>query len=65
MTAHEHISRCRVERAKFLLERTELPVTQICFETGFESLGTFSAWFSRVTGKSPRMWRTEKAGSKK
>ena len=65
MTAHEYISRCRVERAKFLLERTELPVTQICFETGFESLGTFSTWFSRVTGKSPRVWRAEKAGLKK
>ena len=65
MTAHEYISRCRVERAKFLLERTELPVTQICFETGFESLGTFSTWFSRFTGESPRVWRTKRAGLKK
>ena len=49
---------CRVERAKFLLERTELPVTGICFSVGFESLGSFSSWFTRLTGSSPRAWRS-------
>jgi AraC-like DNA-binding protein len=58
MTPHEYLSACRVERAKFLLERTELPVTEICFSVGFESLGSFSSWFSRLTGLSPRAWRT-------
>ena len=62
MTPHEYLSACRVERAKFLLERTELPVTEICFSVGFESLGSFSSWFSRLTGSSPRAWRS---GSKK
>jgi AraC-like DNA-binding protein len=56
-TPHEYLSACRVERAKFLLERTELPVTEICFAVGFESLGTFSSWFARITGSSPRAWR--------
>lgn len=56
-TPHEYLSACRVERAKFLLERTELPVTEICFAVGFESLGTFSSWFRRGTGCSPRGWR--------
>jgi AraC-like DNA-binding protein len=65
MTPHAYLSQCRVECAKFLLERTELPVTQICLETGFESLGTFSTWFSRFTGESPRAWRTKRAGLKK
>ena len=62
MTPHEFLSACRVERAKFLLERTELPVTEICFSVGFESLGSFSSWFTRLTGSSPRAWRS---GSKK
>lgn len=57
MTPHEYLSTCRVERAKFLLERTGLPVTEICFEVGFESLGSFSSWFTRITGSSPRAWR--------
>jgi AraC-like DNA-binding protein len=65
MTPHAYLSQCRVERATFLLERTELPVTQICLETGFESLGTFSTWFRRFTGESPRAWRMKRAGSKK
>jgi AraC-like DNA-binding protein len=66
MTPHEYLSACRVERAKFLLERTELPVTEVCFAVGFESLGSFSSWFARVTGSSPRAWRNgEKAILKK
>jgi len=52
VTPHEYLSACRVERAKFLLERTDLPVTEICFAVGFESLGSFSSWFSRLTGVS-------------
>ncbi len=58
MTPHEYLSTCRIERAKFLLERTDLPVTEICFAVGFESLGSFSSWFSRLTGVSPRVWRS-------
>lgn len=57
MTPHEYLSACRVERAKFLLERTELSVTEICFSVGFESLGSFSSWFTRLAGSSPREWR--------
>ncbi len=60
LTPHQYLSACRVERAKFLLERTELPVTEICFSVGFESLGSFSSWFSRLTGVSPRAWRCSK-----
>jgi len=59
-TPHEFLTTCRIERAKFLLERTELPVTQICFDVGFESLGTFSSWFRRLAGLSPREWRAKK-----
>jgi len=60
-TPHEYLSACRIERVKFLLERTELPVTQICLAVGFESLGSFSSWFSRITGVSPRAWRARKS----
>jgi AraC-like DNA-binding protein len=57
MTPHAYVSACRLERTKFLLERTELPVTEICFAVGCESLGSFSSWFHRLTGASPRAWR--------
>jgi AraC-like DNA-binding protein len=57
MTPHEYLSACRIERAKFLLERTELSATEICFAIGFESVGSFTSWFARLSGASPRVWR--------
>ena len=56
-TPHQYLNRCRIERAKFLLERTQIPVTAVCLEAGFLSLGSFSALFSRTSGMSPRQWR--------
>lgn len=56
-TPHQYLSRCRFDRAKFLLGKTQLPVTVICLECGFTSLGSFSAWFSARCGLSPRLWR--------
>lgn len=56
-TPHDWLSACRVERAKFLLARTELPVTEICFAVGYQSVGSFSTWFQRLTGLAPRAWR--------
>lgn len=56
-TPYAWLSACRVERAKFLLARTELPVTEICFAVGYEGIGSFSSWFRRCAGASPRGWR--------
>lgn len=54
---HEYLSHCRLERAKFLLARTTIPVTSICLECGFTSLGSFSSLFRAKCGMSPRAWR--------
>lgn len=43
----------RLERAKQLLVETDLPVTDVCFEAGYTSLGSFVARFSRLVGVSP------------
>jgi AraC-like DNA-binding protein len=56
-TPHQYLNRCRIERAKFLLEKTQIPVTAICLEAGFSSLGSFSSLFRRTCGVSPRQWR--------
>ena len=56
-TPHRYLQRRRVERAMFLLRTTERPVTEICFETGFGSLGTFSRTFSVIVGESPTAYR--------
>jgi AraC family transcriptional regulator len=60
-TPHDYLSQCRLERAKFLLEKTEIPVTAICLECGFLSLGSFSSLFRARCGLSPRAWRQKHA----
>lgn len=56
-TPHQYLNRCRLDRAKFLLEKTRIPVTAICLECGFLSLGSFSSFFHKSCGMSPRAWR--------
>ena len=56
-TPHEYLTRKRIERAKELLAGDRLTVTEICFEVGFESLGSFSSLFHKVVGWSPSIYR--------
>jgi AraC-like DNA-binding protein len=56
-TPHEYLTRKRIEHAKELLADSDLLVTEICFEVGFESLGSFSALFHRIVGWSPSIYR--------
>jgi transcriptional regulator GlxA family with amidase domain len=50
---HRYLLTRRVERAIALLRDTDLSITQIAFDTGWESLGTFGRTFRDVTGESP------------
>ncbi len=56
-TPHRYLQRRRVERAMFLLRSTDRSVTDICLETGFTSLGTFSRTFTEIVGESPTAYR--------
>ena len=47
----------RIERAMALLRRGDLSVTEICFEVGCSSLGTFSTRFTELVGVSPSAYR--------
>ncbi|GHE50561.1 hypothetical protein GCM10017771_72480 [Streptomyces capitiformicae] len=58
-TPHRYLQRRRVERAMFLLRETDRGVTDICFEVGFGSPGTFSRTFREIVGRSPREYRKE------
>jgi len=53
VTPHQYRIAARLERAKQLLARGELSVTEVCLELGFSSLGSFSALFSARVGESP------------
>ncbi|HSC00365.1 MAG TPA: AraC family transcriptional regulator [Burkholderiaceae bacterium] len=50
---HRYLLTRRIERATALLRDTDLPITEIAFHTGWESLGTFGRTFRDVTGESP------------
>jgi AraC family transcriptional regulator len=56
-TPHQYLIQCRLERARFLLEKTRIPVTMICLDCGFASLGSFSTLFQKSCGMSPSAWR--------
>jgi AraC-like DNA-binding protein len=53
MPPHRYLLTRRIERAVALLRDTDLPITQIAFQTGWESLGSFGRTFRDVTGDSP------------
>jgi len=53
----------RIERAMALLRRGDLNVTEVCFEVGCSSLGTFSTRFTELVGIPPSAYRREAAGA--
>jgi transcriptional regulator GlxA family with amidase domain len=59
---HRYLLTRRIERAKALLRDTDLTITEIAFQTGWNSMGTFGRTFRDVTGESPSELRArEKA----
>ena len=56
-TPHRYLQRRRVERAMSKLVGTDLSVTDICFDVGFTSLGTFSRTFHEIVGCTPSEYR--------
>ncbi|HNR00091.1 MAG TPA: helix-turn-helix transcriptional regulator [Trueperaceae bacterium] len=53
----------RIERAMALLRQGQLNVTEVCFEVGCSSLGTFSTRFTELVGMPPSVYRREAAGA--
>ncbi|ETA66463.1 DNA-binding domain-containing protein, AraC-type [Haloechinothrix halophila YIM 93223] len=49
----------RIERAMALLRRGDLSVTEVCFEVGCSSLGTFSTRFTELVGVPPSVYRRQ------
>jgi transcriptional regulator GlxA family with amidase domain len=51
----------RIERAMALLRRGDMSVTDVCFEVGCSSLGTFSTRFTELVGVAPSVYQRQKA----
>ncbi len=56
-TPYGYLMTRRIERAMTLLRRGDLSVTEVCFEVGCSSLGTFSTRFTELVGESPSAYR--------
>src|SRR5215510_3176389 len=56
-TPHQYLIERRIEKAKELLGGDELRVTDVCFEVGFQSLGSFSTLFRKCVGQAPVTYR--------
>ena len=59
---HRYLLTRRIERAMALLRDTDLSITEIAFETGWASLGTFGRTFRDITGESPSAVRSARQG---
>jgi AraC-like DNA-binding protein len=53
----------RIERAMALLRRGDRSVTEVCFEVGCASLGTFSTRFTELVGMTPSAYRRQEAAA--
>jgi AraC-like DNA-binding protein len=58
-TPHRYLTEKRIDKAKELLRNDSMSVTEVCFDVGFESLGSFSALFNKRVGLSPVLYRAE------
>src|SRR6202165_5624015 len=56
---YSYVMTRRIERAMALLRRGDLSVTEVCFEVGCSSLGTFSTRFSELVGVPPSTYRDQ------
>ncbi|HYQ76033.1 helix-turn-helix transcriptional regulator [Cellulomonas sp.] len=56
-TPYGYLMTRRIERAKALLRRGDLSVTDVCVEVGCTSLGSFSSRFTELVGVSPSAYR--------
>src|SRR5213595_1417775 len=56
-TPYSHLMTRRIERAKALLRRGDMTVTEVCMAVGCTSLGSFSSRFTELVGESPTAYR--------
>ncbi|MFF9067806.1 helix-turn-helix transcriptional regulator [Streptomyces sp. NPDC014891] len=56
-TPYSYLMTRRVERAKALLRRGDMSVTDVCFAVGCTSLGSFSSRFTELVGETPSAYR--------
>lgn len=62
-TPYAYLMTRRIERAKALLRRGDMSVTEVCMAVGCSSLGSFSARFTQMVGETPTAYRARDHGA--
>ena len=57
ITPHQYLIKYRIERAKSLLARDDLPLTEVGLRSGFSHQSHFTRLFRRITGTTPHSYR--------
>lgn len=57
-TPHQYLTGVRIEKAKQFL-KTGLPVSDVCFSVGFESISSFKTLFKHSTGSTPAVYQKQ------
>jgi AraC family transcriptional regulator len=57
MTPYQYVTKCRIEKAKQLLKKHELPLVEICQQVGFQNQSHFTRVFRQHTTKTPKAYR--------
>lgn len=62
-TPHQYLSFVRIEKAKLLLNEN-IPVPQVCYSVGFESVSSFTGLFKRLVGQTPAAYQLKQQQKK-
>jgi AraC-like DNA-binding protein len=62
-TPYSYLMTRRIERAKALLRRGDMTITEVCLAVGCTSLGSFSSRFTELAGETPSMYRARAHGA--
>lgn len=57
-TPHQYLTMVRIEKAKQLL-MTNIPVSEVCFSIGFDSVSSFTGLFKRAVGLTPSAYQQQ------
>jgi len=59
-TPHQYLTEVRIAQAKLLLQ-TNMPVAEVCFAVGFDSVSTFTTLFKRLVRQTPALYQQTQA----
>ena len=57
LTPQQYLMERRIERAKDLLAKADLPIVEVSAQVGFKNQSHFTTFFRRYTSMTPKVWR--------